>query len=286
MSKFEIGVEQLMDRAIHELKRGNHAGAADLLRKVLTREPNNVKALLWLSRCLTNNDKRIELAERATSLEPSNQKAAKALAYYRSLGEKDTGSAPVPVTPKVFVAVVGSLAAVGALVACGLVASAMLAADSSASSRVTPTPWPTPPCDLEDALSFESELSNGIGEAISALHASTYDPSLRTQDHINDGLATVFAWKLILDDPAHVPACYDGLLKESLRLDRLALDHVSNGFGALRTSNTEEAERQLDAAVEAANESGDRFLYGICIYEIEDMHIGYSMACDRIREQE
>ena len=68
-------IKDALDNAANAIKRGDLETGKAGLKWVLNREPNNVLAWLWMSRCAPNNEAKLECFNRVLAIDPSNRHA-------------------------------------------------------------------------------------------------------------------------------------------------------------------------------------------------------------------
>lgn len=93
MSTFSTASADLFQQGVLALKAGNKDQAADLLIRVLQRDPNNEQAWLWLSGAVQSDDERRECLEHVLEINPHNQAAQRGL---QKLGRSIASAAPLP----------------------------------------------------------------------------------------------------------------------------------------------------------------------------------------------
>lgn len=86
----KTGNKDLLDAAANAIKSGRFTEGKSRLLEVLRREPENVLALLWLTKCVDDPAKKVELFKRVLALDPHNTHAAKGIAAYSE------PSSPIP----------------------------------------------------------------------------------------------------------------------------------------------------------------------------------------------
>jgi len=93
----KISNKAILDEAATAIRQGKtHLGEA-LLRKVLTSEPDNVLALLWLTKCTEDPHQRFKLFQQVLSIDPNNSHGLKGIKLYRKYGRSKTPPyLPVP----------------------------------------------------------------------------------------------------------------------------------------------------------------------------------------------
>jgi len=89
--------KEALDRAASEIKRGNISVGKAHLERILEKEPENVLALLWMTRCIDSRTAKIALIEKALSIEPDNPHALKGLKHYQSAAEASGPHSPSPI---------------------------------------------------------------------------------------------------------------------------------------------------------------------------------------------
>lgn len=72
----ESSIREALDSAASSIKRGEIARGREGLEWVLRKEPENVLALLWMSRCVQGRDKKLECFRKVLELDPQQQSCA------------------------------------------------------------------------------------------------------------------------------------------------------------------------------------------------------------------
>lgn len=73
----ETAIRKILDDAAASIKQGNISEGKAGLTLVLEREPDNVLAWLWMSRCVSTHRAKLECYERVLSVDPGNEHALK-----------------------------------------------------------------------------------------------------------------------------------------------------------------------------------------------------------------
>jgi hypothetical protein len=84
--------KDLLERAVAAIKAGDKSLGERLLRQVLSTDPNNVWALLWLTKCSSDSYRIAELYQRVLRIEPENPHAKKGVELYRKYIRESRGS--------------------------------------------------------------------------------------------------------------------------------------------------------------------------------------------------
>lgn len=82
--------EQLLRMAIQSAKQGNKEGARVMFRRVISEDPRNERAMLWLAKIADSPGERQKWLERVIQINPENttaQQALEQMAYNRSATE-------------------------------------------------------------------------------------------------------------------------------------------------------------------------------------------------------
>jgi hypothetical protein len=91
----KISNKALLDEAAAAIKQGKTHLGEELLRKVLTSEPDNVLARLWLTKCTDDPYHRVALFQRVLSIDPSNAHALKGMKLYRRYARSNSHTHPI-----------------------------------------------------------------------------------------------------------------------------------------------------------------------------------------------
>lgn len=75
-------VTPALDNAANAIKAGRIRQGRSILEEVLRTEPDNVLALLWMTRCVDDPSQKLVLFNRVLSIDPQNPHARKGLALY------------------------------------------------------------------------------------------------------------------------------------------------------------------------------------------------------------
>jgi hypothetical protein len=71
--------EELLNMAIRAAKDGNREGARVMLRKVLSEDRRNERAMMWMAKLAGNRNERQQWLARVLSINPNNQAARDSL---------------------------------------------------------------------------------------------------------------------------------------------------------------------------------------------------------------
>ena len=71
--------DDLLKQAVELINAGNPEEAYALLIDLVTQEPGNETALLWLAACAETKDEKIEILQKILDINPDNRKALDAL---------------------------------------------------------------------------------------------------------------------------------------------------------------------------------------------------------------
>ena len=75
-------IKQALDKAATVIKAGDLQTGKEILKWVLEREPNNVLAWLWLSRCVKTDEAKLECFNRVLAIDPNNKHALDGVQRY------------------------------------------------------------------------------------------------------------------------------------------------------------------------------------------------------------
>jgi len=75
-------VTEALDKAANTIKGGDLETGKEILKWVLEREPNNVLAWLWMSRCVKTNEAKLDCFNRVLAIDPSNKHALEGVQRY------------------------------------------------------------------------------------------------------------------------------------------------------------------------------------------------------------
>ncbi len=75
-------IEEALTKGVTAIKGGDLETGKACLRWVLEREPNNVLAWLWMSRCAPNNEAKLKCFNRVLAIDPSNKHALEGVQRY------------------------------------------------------------------------------------------------------------------------------------------------------------------------------------------------------------
>ena len=78
----EPTVKDVLDRAAESIKGGEIDQGRQDLEWVLTQEPENVLAWLWMSRCFKDSGRKLKCFQRVLAIDPTNQHAIKGMKQY------------------------------------------------------------------------------------------------------------------------------------------------------------------------------------------------------------
>jgi len=92
-------VKATLDLAAGEIKRGEIAAGRSKLEWVLQRDPQNVLAWLWMTRCLSSREERIRCFHRVLAIDPANRHALNGLESLHAPVPQPTGSPIAPQQP-------------------------------------------------------------------------------------------------------------------------------------------------------------------------------------------
>lgn len=82
-------IKEALDGAANAIKRGDLETGKAILRWVLEREPNNVLAWLWISRCAPTNEAKLECFNRVLAIDPSNKHALEGIQRFGGMTPSD-----------------------------------------------------------------------------------------------------------------------------------------------------------------------------------------------------
>jgi hypothetical protein len=85
-------IEEALDKAATTIKGGNLETGKEILKWVLEREPNNVLAWLWMSRCVKANEAKLECFNRVLAIDPNNKHALEGAQRYSGGGKSSKDS--------------------------------------------------------------------------------------------------------------------------------------------------------------------------------------------------
>ena len=133
--KDEPTINEALEKGVTAIKGGDLETGKANLRWVLEREPNNVLAWLWMSRCAPTNEAKLECFNRVLAIDPSNKHALEGVRRYGGGGtsqelpaapHESSSALPVQDLPKQRSRTALWLALGGALIAivfcCGIIA--------------------------------------------------------------------------------------------------------------------------------------------------------------------
>lgn len=83
----DFTVKQALDGAANAIKRGDLETGKAGLKWVLEREPDNVLAWLWMSRCTESSEAKVECFNRVLAVDPANKHALKGLQMFGGEGK-------------------------------------------------------------------------------------------------------------------------------------------------------------------------------------------------------
>ncbi len=75
-------IKEALDKAATAIKGGDLETGKEILKWVLEREPNNVLAWLWMSRCVKTNEAKLECFNRVLAIVPGNKHALEGVQKY------------------------------------------------------------------------------------------------------------------------------------------------------------------------------------------------------------
>lgn len=103
MKEDNPAIKETLDDAASAIKRGDIETGKTGLRWVFEREPDNVLAWLWMSRCTENADEKLECFNRVLAIDPNNKHALEGIRKFggNQTQEESRVSPPAPsVEPK------------------------------------------------------------------------------------------------------------------------------------------------------------------------------------------
>jgi tetratricopeptide (TPR) repeat protein len=71
--------DELLQQAIGLIQAGDKPGALKMLKEVVTKDPKNENAWLWLATCFDKPENKIRSLQKVLEINPNNQKARQAL---------------------------------------------------------------------------------------------------------------------------------------------------------------------------------------------------------------
>lgn len=77
-------VKETLDSAADSIKRGDIARGREGLERVLSKEPENVLAWLWMSRCVQGREQKLEYFRKVLELDPNNNHALEGIRVFSS----------------------------------------------------------------------------------------------------------------------------------------------------------------------------------------------------------
>ena len=89
----EPTIKDALNGAVNAIKRGDLETGKAGLKWVLEREPNNVLAWLWMSRCAPTNEAKLECFNRALAIDPTNKYALEGIQSYGGGNKNQASSA-------------------------------------------------------------------------------------------------------------------------------------------------------------------------------------------------
>jgi tetratricopeptide (TPR) repeat protein len=71
--------DELLQKAIGLVQVGNKSGAIMILKEIVTKDPKNENAWLWLASCFDKPENKIRCLQKVLKINPNNQRAKQAL---------------------------------------------------------------------------------------------------------------------------------------------------------------------------------------------------------------
>jgi len=81
-NSFEPDIKAVLDEAANDIKQGDIQSGKKKLEWVLQREPDNVLAWLWMSRCFQDREKKLDCFKKVLEIDPSNKNALDGVRLY------------------------------------------------------------------------------------------------------------------------------------------------------------------------------------------------------------
>jgi hypothetical protein len=86
-------LKEALDLASLSIKTGEGDRGVTTVRWLLQRDPDNIQALLWMSKCVDDPSAKIAFFQRVLDLDPTNPHALKGMDLY-SVTSTDTNTSP------------------------------------------------------------------------------------------------------------------------------------------------------------------------------------------------